>query len=274
MTPTTPTPASHPHMLRFGGLLVAAAVSATGLVPVGTASADWRTSSSTLVEFRDVCRDGIRFGGAVRDLAGPANAPYKNRAVAVQPPPKSWAEWNGDGEVLNTLIEIPERKTTVETEDEGAVEISHEGGFTKRYRDRALLPLGPLALNLENGNPESNLNIADVTDCFLYAPIDVEPGKSANKVPIGRGHVSVAVLATNVLRAEGLTPGNFLFGPGRAKATSSRLRDVNGDNRRDLVLRFRSTDAGLTCSTGTAVLLGKTATNGTYEGSDKIRPNC
>ena len=159
----------------------------------------------------------------------------------------------------------------METEDEGPVKVSHEGAFTKRYRN-APLKLGPVAVNLENGNSQSNLNTANVTDCLLYAPIDVEPGTSANKVPIGHGQVSVAALATNVVSAEALTPSKFRLGPGMAVATSSELRDVNGDGRKDLVLRFRSTDAGLTCSTKTVLLVGKTATNGTYEGTDKVKP--
>jgi hypothetical protein len=257
---------------RLRPWLAAATVSAALLVPVGTAAATWHTAQITLIEFRDVCRDGIRFGGAVRDGSGPPTGPYGNRAVAVQPPPSSWREWNRkSGEVMNRHISIPRMQDDLDTADDEKVVVSHEGDFTMRYRNGPL-QLGPVALSVENGNPDSNLNTADVTDCSLYAPIDVEPGKSANKVPIGHGEVSVAALATEIMDADRLTPSDFRFGPSHASATASERGDVNGDHRTDLVLRFSSVASGLECSTRTVELKGKTPSGGTFEGTDKVSP--
>ena len=73
--------------------------------------------------------------------------------------------------------------------------VSHEGSFTLRYRDGPL-KLAPVALNLRDGDAHSGVNHADVKDCYLFAPIDVQPGTSPNKVPIGHGERAVAVLAT------------------------------------------------------------------------------
>jgi hypothetical protein len=259
------------HRSRRRPLVVATVMSAAVLVPAGTAAATWHTSQRTLIDFRDVCRDGIRFGGAVRDGAGPATGPYKNRAVAVQPPPSSWKEWkNKKGEVMDTRIEIPVHPGEVITPDESEpIKVSHEGELRKRYRKRPL-KLAPVALNLEHGNVDSNMNTEMVTDCFLYAPIDVEPGTSANKLPFGRGQVSVAALATSIMAADGLTPSDFRFGPKQAAATSSERRDVNGDDRTDLLLHFSSASAGLECSTTSVLLKGKTASGGIYEGTDKV----
>jgi hypothetical protein len=175
---------------------------------------------------------------------------------------------------MNTAITIPEKKGTVDTDDEGAVGVSHEGSFTMRYRDRPLKP-ALVALNLEDGNRDSDLNTAEVTECYLFAPIDVVPGKAKNQVPIGHGQVAVAALATKTMPTKDLKPDEFRFGPGEAKAKSSERRDVNGDHRDDLVLRFGSVDAGLTCSTRTVLLKGKAPKGGTYEGTDKVKPvNC
>ena len=81
----------------------------------------------------------------------------------------------------------------------------------------ALLLATCVALNLRDGNVHSGVNHADVKDCYLFAPIDVQPGTSPNKVPIGHGQVSVAVLATGTMRADHLLPKTFRFGQiGRA----------------------------------------------------------
>jgi len=248
--------------------------SATLLVPATTAEAEdhWRISSNTLIDYRDVCRDGIRFGGAVRATA-PVSGSYKSRAIVVQPPPTSWEGWDRKGRAMKRRISIPrlDEKTTLKTEDGEDVPVSHEGRFRMPY-DRAPLDLAPVVLNLENGAAGSGIVTATVTDCYLYAAIEIQPGDPSKKVTVGHGEVSVAALGTNVLNGGALTASDFRFGPANAEAKASELRDVNGDNRDDLVLRFSSTEAGLGCSTKTAVLRGKTPTGGSYEGTDKVKP--
>jgi hypothetical protein len=257
---------------RHRSWLVVAVASATVLVPAVKAAATWQNSDVTLLEFRDVCRDGIRFGGAVlKDATVPAGD-YEGMAIAVQPPPSTWAEWqNRAGQVMRTPVTIPEDDTTVELADGTPQPVSHKGDYTLSYQ-RGPLKMAPVALNLQDGKSGSDLNTANVTDCFLYAPIDVQPGASPNTVPIGHGEVSVAVLTTDIMRADRLKATTFRFGPNKAAARGSRLRDVNRDKRNDLVLRFGSVAAGLKCSTKTVHLTGKSPSDGTLEASDKVVP--
>ena len=70
-----------------------------------TAAATWQNSSSTLIEFRDVCRDGVRFRGAVRAGTADNDPTYNTKAVAAQPPPAAWAD--KPPLVMRTAIKIP-----------------------------------------------------------------------------------------------------------------------------------------------------------------------
>jgi hypothetical protein len=272
-----PSPSRTSHLRPWLGVVI---VSATLLVPAASAQAGWRISSNTLIEYRDVCRDGISFGGAVRATADPGSGSYENRAIVVQPAPTNWEDWRNQkiGQVMDSPISIPRKKDSIRVEDQDdLIDVAHEGDFRMRYQTGPLdipeVDPQPLVLNLENGADGSGVVTADVTDCYLYAAIDVQPGKSSNKVPIGHGDVSVAALGVkDVLNAAALTPGDFRFGPAKAKAKASELRDVNGDDQDDLVLRFSSKKAGLKCSTKTAVLTGKTPTGGSYQGTDKVKP--
>lgn len=262
---------------RLWPWLLVVTASATLLVPATTAEAsNWRISSNTLIDYHDVCRDGISFGGAVRETAGPTSGSYKNRAIVVQPAPDSWEDWRNEklGQVMDSPITIAQKKDSLKVEDQDdPVEVGHEGDFRMRYQAGPLEALDkPLVLNLEDGADGSGIVPTPLTDCYLYAAIDIQPGKASNKVPIRHGDVSVAALGTKLLDAAALTPGDFRFGPAKAKAKASELRDVNGDNQVDLVLRFSSTKAGLKCSTKTAVLRGKTPSGGRYEGTDKVKP--
>jgi hypothetical protein len=127
-------------------------------------------------------------------------------------------------------------------------------------------------LNIEDGNPDSSVTSADVTDCYLFAPIDVQPGVPHNRVPIGRGSVSVAVLGSATLKAKDLDPRTYRFGPRKAAPRLWTLRDVNGDRRLDLVLKFGSRSSGMTCKTSKVYLAGQTASGGKLEAKGRITP--
>ena len=159
------------------------------LVPAMTAAATWQNSSITLIEFRDVCRDGVRFRGAVRAGTADNDPTYNTKAVAAQPPPAAWAD--KPPLVMRTAIKIPRLPApeTIIVDDDPTITatISHLGSFTLAYAV-ARLKLGkPMALNIQDGDPQSGVVSAVVTDCYLFAPIDVVPGSSSNKVPIGHG---------------------------------------------------------------------------------------
>jgi hypothetical protein len=260
---------------RYRPWLVAAVASSAVLGPAFVAAAQtWQNSSATLIQFQHTCRDGIRFGGAVSKDATIPDGPFEGTAVVVQPPPPGWDNWKPDrvGEKMHTAIAIPlaPENKTVPT-DNGPEPVTRIGAFTLPYRNGPLE--GLVALNLEDGPDGATVNTDKVTDCFLYAPIDVQPGKSPNKVPIGHGEVSVAALTTDLMRADQLKPKKFRLGPGKAAPKGSELRDVNRDKRPDMVMRFGSTAAGLTCSTKSVKLTGKSPSGGVFEGLDKVVPD-
>jgi hypothetical protein len=232
----------------------------------------WQHSSATYVQFKDTCRDGVRFGGAV--LVTGVAQPYLTKAVVAQPAPAAWAD--KPALAMRRDIAIPFLTTPQDipvddpSDPTATATVDHLGSFTLKYSTP--LALGTMALNIEDGNEQSAVNTANITDCYLYAPIDVQPGVPKNKVPIGKGRVSVAVLGSKTLPAKSLNPKTYRFGPKKAAPITSVLRDVNKDKRRDLVLTFGSKAAGLTCKTSKVQLLGKTATGGKLEASGKVTP--
>ena len=264
---------STPRRARYRPWLVAAMASSAVLVPAMTAAATWQNSSITLIEFRDVCRDGVRFRGAVRAGTADNDPQYNTKAVAAQPPPAAWAD--KPPLAMRTAIKIPRlpapEDIIVDDDPNNVATVSHLGSFTLRY-GVAALDLAPMALNIQDGDPQSSVVTADVTDCYLFAPIDVVPGSSSNKVPIGHGDVNVAVLTTATMDASALDPKTFRFGPKKAAKKGKALRDVNGDNRPDLVLRFGSVPAGLTCKTRTVQLTGQSPSGGKLEAKGTVTP--
>jgi hypothetical protein len=265
----TPKPSSPARRALVTG---AATCSAVMLASAPAFASAWQHSSATYIQFQDTCRDGVRFGGAV--LVTGIAEPYPTTAVAAQPAPATWADkptlaMRRDIAIpfLTTPQDIPVDDPTDPT---ATATVDHMGSYTLKYSTP--LVLGTMALNIENGNEQSAVNTTQVTDCYLFAPIDVQPGVPKNKVTIGRGRVSVAVLGTKTLAAKNLDPKTFRFGPKKAASITSVLRDVNKDKRRDLVLTFGSKAAGLTCKTSTVKLSGQTATGGKLEASGKVTP--
>lgn len=259
--------------------VVAASALALGasLAGAAPAQATWQFSAATLIDIRHACRDGLQVGVAVVGTEA-ATADIPTRVVAAQPPPGEWTE-RPPLAVSHpvTLTRLPAPRT-VPVGDSGdpsdRVSITHLRTVTVPLaRGQAPLALGPVAVS---GNPDlsqSTVNTATVTDCRLFAPIDIEPGNSSNAVALGRrGRVTVAVLGTPTMRAERLRPATFRFGPRSARPLSSAVRDVNRDGRRDLVLRFGSADAGLTCRTRAGTLVGTTPSGGYLQGSARISP--
>ena len=107
----------------------------------------------------------------------------------------------------------------------------------------------------------------------LTVPLDIEPGKRRNRINLdSRGHVRVAVLSTSAFAASTVDPPTVKFGPAGASPDLDHVqtKDVNGDGRPDLVLRFRIRDTGLQCGQSTATLTGRTVLGDRISGTGTI----
>jgi hypothetical protein len=78
-------------------------------------------------------------------------------------------------------------------------------------------------------------------------------------------------LTTDEFDAADVDPGTVLFGPGGAYAEQYALEDVDDDGDIDLILHFRTQDAGIAAGDTEAVLTGETLEGRRIEGSDRVR---
>ncbi len=112
-------------------------------------------------------------------------------------------------------------------------------------------------------------------DPGIPVSIDIRPGDDANRIPLSsRGCVTVALLGSADFDASAVDASSVRFGPGAAaiRRGRGRLKDVNRDGHRDLVLRFRVRDAGLRAADPRARLSGRTAEGRPFAADDAIAP--
>jgi hypothetical protein len=83
--------------------------------------------------------------------------------------------------------------------------------------------------------------------------------------------IPVAILSTNSFDASIVDQASLRFGPGHASAEDDgHFEDVNRDGEPDLVLRFRTQDAGIECGDTSVSIRGQTLTGIAIEGRDSI----
>jgi uncharacterized repeat protein (TIGR01451 family) len=113
--------------------------------------------------------------------------------------------------------------------------------------------------------------IGDACD-VLAVRIDVEPGRSPNRVSPGQGSLAVAVLTTSTFDALTVDPESVRFGPKGTEAGAWQWapEDVDGNGDVDLVLHFWTESTGIQCG-ATEVKLKGSALAGPIEGRDSIR---
>jgi uncharacterized protein (TIGR03118 family) len=107
----------------------------------------------------------------------------------------------------------------------------------------------------------------------LQVSIDIKPASGDNSLkPGGKDVLPVAILTTDTFDATTVDPLSVRFGPGGAAASHGRGRaaDVDKDGDVDLLLQFRTVDAGITCGTTSASLTGKTFGGQVIAGSDSV----
>ncbi len=108
----------------------------------------------------------------------------------------------------------------------------------------------------------------------INATVDVKPGSDATPINIkSSGLIPVAVLTTASLDASKINPSSVRFGPTgteAAPAVPPSLEDVDGDGSLDLVLQFKTQDAGFKTSDTQAVLTGTTMNGVGFIGTDTV----
>ncbi len=126
-------------------------------------------------------------------------------------------------------------------------------------------------------NPEGNREawLAELTPQQVVpepVAIDVKPGSSENPInPRSNGVISIAILSTNSFDPSTVDQASVEFGPNQALATGrGQLQDVNGDGLPDLVLHFRTQEAGIQCGDTSVSITGQTVNRVPIQGSDSI----
>ena len=126
------------------------------------------------------------------------------------------------------------------------------------------------------GNPfiadEFNHRIRRVT-LALIVDINIKPGSDPNAInPAGSGLTTVAILTTDTFDASTVSPITVRFGPAGASPEHQlgHLNDADGDGDLDLVLHFRTQEAGIQCGDTEASLTGETFDGQAIQGSDSI----
>ena len=106
----------------------------------------------------------------------------------------------------------------------------------------------------------------------LTVALDVRPGSAENPVnPKSKGVIPVAILSTNSFDASTIDQASLRFGPGQALAEGNgHLVDLNGDGQLDLLLHFRTQDAGIQCGESSVSIIGQTVNGIPIQGSDSI----
>ncbi|MDO5711320.1 MAG: hypothetical protein Q4P32_06225 [Micrococcales bacterium] len=262
-------------------ILVVTGSGAVALVTSSPAYAGWQSLDQRVINVALACRDGIRFEAGIVTSQGapPATSDYPTVFKMASPALGPGKPWDERRVVARQSIVIPKLGAPVtvprDANPADTIILSHRGRYLVPVQTaRRPLPVGSAAVTLGASSP-SYATVA-VRDCYLYAPVDVVPGRANNQVRIGgvgrAGEVVVALKSASYLRADRLNPRTFRFGPAKAAPLRSRVADINGDRRRDLVMTFKTSATGLTCQSTSAALVGQTRTGERVEGRDKVTP--
>jgi hypothetical protein len=110
------------------------------------------------------------------------------------------------------------------------------------------------------------------TPAAEHVTIDILPDSLTNAInPKSAGVIPVAILTTPTFDAATVDSGSVKFGPYLATSVDSALVDVDGDSDLDLILHFRSQQAGIKCGDTSLSLTGGTSAGQAIEGSDSIK---
>jgi Tol biopolymer transport system component len=176
----------------------------------------------------------------------------------------SWKIWaiNPDGTNLRKLGDIPGHDPV--WLPDGRIVFTHENPDSKALSE----------ISVANSLTGARQAVVDVQG--YLTPIDVRPGKPANKVnPRGHGRVQVSILSTRTFDATtSVVQRGITFGRTGSEASfascSKQPKDVNGDGIPDLTCRFNLRYAGFQVGDTFAILRFSDAKGKTFEGRDAI----
>jgi len=137
------------------------------------------------------------------------------------------------------------------------------GGFDSYLQ---VFPDGSITLTLTAGALGCGFPVA--------VSIDIKPGTDPNSInPRSQGMIRVAILTTPTFDATTVDPTTVKFGRTGTEAAPAHwaLEDVDGDADLDLVLHFRTQDAGIQCGDTSASLTGQTTGGQAISGFDGVK---
>lgn len=101
-------------------------------------------------------------------------------------------------------------------------------------------------------------------------PMSVEPVPFN---PKAKGVLPVAILGTSGLKGSDINASTVVFGPKEIKALKHSLEDINKDGHEDLLVHFKSDQAGIRCGPDLAVILKGNLKDGRLiQGMQTIKP--
>ena len=135
-------------------------------------------------------------------------------------------------------------------------------------------PFGRGALGTDGGAGVVTIDPTVFPPLVIEVAIDIKPGSDPNTINTkSKGLVPVAIMSTLNFDATTVDPDSVTFGPGATTPVNAaaHLEDVDGDSDLDLVLHFKTQDAGLALGDSEACLDGTTFGGATIHGCDAVR---
>jgi hypothetical protein len=124
-------------------------------------------------------------------------------------------------------------------------------------------------------NPNFDFDNMTVTAVPVQSvAIDIKPGSYPNSInPRSQGVIPVAILTTDTFDALQVDAESVKFGLDLAteRHGQAHVEDVDGDGDQDLVLHFKTQEAGIVCGDTEASLTGETFDGQSIMGTDSIK---